>query len=144
MAIQVYIIHGPNLNLLGRREPHLYGHQTTDDLLQALVSSYPQVAFHYFQSNHEGRLIDKLQEVGYLPNTAIILNAAAYTHTSIAIGDAVAAIDNPVIEIHLSDIEQRESFRRLSCIRDHAAHFIAGKGFQGYHEAVDFIIKTFV
>lgn len=139
--LDVYIIHGPNLNLLGKREPHLYGTKTSDDLVAQLRMTFPAVRFHYFQSNHEGRLIDKLHEIGFLDKTAIILNAAAYTHTSIALADAVAAIDCPVAEVHLTDIESREPYRRRSFIREHAVEFISGRGFEGYHEAVKRLLE---
>ena len=138
----IYIINGPNLNLLGERQPEIYGTQSFDQYLVELKRKFPTTQFHYFQSNHEGRLIDKIQEVGFLKSTGIILNAAGYTHTSIALGDTVAAIKAPVAEVHISDIYSREDFRRHSFIKAHAAHFISGKGLEGYAEAIHLLIKS--
>ena len=137
----IFIIHGPNLNLLGRREPHLYGHVSFDDFLPKLKAKYPRVSIHYFQSNHEGRLIDKLQEIGFAERTGIVLNAAAYTHTSIALGDTIAAISVPVVEVHISDIMTREAYRQKSFVKPHAVHFISGMGLEGYEKAIDYLIS---
>lgn len=137
----IYIINGPNLNLLGRREVEIYGHISFDEYISQLRKRFSELKIHYFQSNHEGRLIDKLQEVGFLPSSGIVLNAAGYTHTSVSIRDAVASIEAPVVEVHISDIESREEFRRFSFIRDKAVHFIKGQGLDGYAQAVEFLLQ---
>ena len=110
---KIIIINGPNLNLLGKREPEIYGSETFEDFLETLKSQYPQFKIEYFQSNIEGELIDKLHEVGFSYD-GVILNAAAYTHTSVGIGDAVKGISSPVIEVHISNTYNREEFRHHS------------------------------
>lgn len=129
------IINGPNLNLLGKREPSVYGNQTFEEYFDELQKKYPQVSFSYFQSNIEGELIDKLQEVGFTYD-GIILNAAAYTHTSVGIGDAVKAISIPVIEVHISNTFSRESFRHQSYISANAKGVIVGFGLKSYELAL--------
>src|SRR6516225_6913709 len=111
--MQITIINGPNLNLLGTREPEVYGSQTFEQYFVSLKQLFPEVQFHYFQSNVEGELINELQRVGFSAD-GIILNPGGYTHTSVAIGDAIAAIKTPVIEVHISNVHAREEFRRLS------------------------------
>ena len=118
--MKISIINGPNLNLVGRREPHLYGNVTLDDYLRELTSQYPQVQFSLFQSNHEGDIIDELQRVGF-DCDGIVLNAGGYTHTSIAIADAIRAITAPVVEVHITDIYSRELYRRVSLIKEACA-----------------------
>ena len=129
------IINGPNLNLLGKREPSIYGNQTFEEYFDELQKKYPQVSFSFFQSNIEGELIDKLQEVGF-DCDGIILNAAAYTHTSVGIGDAVKAIATPVIEVHISNTFSRESFRHQSYISANAKGIIVGFGLKSYELAL--------
>ena len=139
--MQVIIINGPNLNLLGKREPEIYGNRSFEDYFEELKQNFPQVDLEYFQTNHEGAIIDKLHEVGFNYD-GIIINAAAYTHTSIAIADALKAISTPAIEVHISDIHARETFRHHSFLTEHCIGFIAGKGLRGYALAIeDFINK---
>ena len=140
MANRILILNGPNLNLLGIREPEVYGTTKLDELIATLKAAYSDHQLTHHQSNHEGVLIDKIHEYGFSAD-GIILNPGAYTHTSIALRDAISAVTTPVVEVHLSDISQRESFRQKSFITDVCAHHVMGKGPQGYHEAVDFIIQ---
>lgn len=132
---QFIIINGPNLNLLGKRETNIYGDLTFTAFFDQAIKKYPTIKLDYFQSNIEGELIDKLQEVGFLYD-GIILNAAAYTHTSVGIGDAVRAISTPVIEVHISNTFSRESFRHQSFISQHAKGVILGFGLQSYELAI--------
>ena len=134
--MKIVIINGPNLNLLGKREPELYGKETFEDYLETLKAKYPQVQFDYFQSNIEGELIDKIQETGF-EYDGIILNAAAYTHTSVGIGDAIKAVKTPVIEVHISNIWAREPYRHQSFISGVAKGVIAGFGLKSYELAVE-------
>lgn len=137
---RICIINGPNLNLLGKRETNIYGELSFDGFLQQLKSSYPEVEISYFQSNVEGELIDKLQEVGF-DWDGIILNAAAYTHTSVGLGDAVKAIETPVIEVHISNTFSREEFRHHSYISAGAKGVILGFGLQSYELALQSFLK---
>jgi len=136
VPMKILIINGPNLNLLGKREPEIYGHQTFEDYFAALQAMFPELTLTYFQSNHEGALIDKLHEVGFSLD-GIVLNAGAYTHTSIALADAVAAIKTPVIEVHISNIDAREAFRQHSFIAAKCAGSIVGLGLDGYRLALN-------
>jgi len=129
--MKIAIINGPNLNLLGIREPGIYGRQTFEDFLKGLREKYPDAQIDYFQSNVEGELVTELQRVGFSYD-GILLNAAAYTHTSVAIGDAVAAIQTPVIEIHISNVAAREEYRLRSMIASKCAGTITGLGLKGY------------
>jgi len=129
--MKIMIINGPNINLLGKREPGIYGSQSFEDFYDGLVARYPQVTLSYFQSNIEGELIDKIQDIGYSCD-GIILNAAAYTHTSIGIGDAVKAISASVIEVHISNTYSREAFRHQSFIAPNAKGVILGFGLKSY------------
>jgi 3-dehydroquinate dehydratase II len=129
--MKIAIINGPNLNLLGIREPGIYGRQTFEDFLQGLREKYPAVQIDYFQSNVEGELVNELQRAGFSYD-GILLNAAAYTHTSVALGDAIAAIKTPVIEIHISNVAAREDYRLRSFISSKAVGSIAGLGLKGY------------
>ncbi|MBE0662933.1 MAG: type II 3-dehydroquinate dehydratase [Bacteroidales bacterium] len=138
----ILILNGPNLNLTGRREPEVYGVRTFDDLLVSLKQLYAKVKFVYFQSNIEGELIDKLHEYGFSAR-GIILNAGAYTHTSVAIGDAVKAIESPVIEVHLSNVFTREEFRHHSFISPNAKGYLCGFGLYGYLLAAESLINDF-
>ncbi|MGL2966409.1 type II 3-dehydroquinate dehydratase [Flavobacterium sp. XGLA_31] len=133
--MKIIIINGPNLNLLGKREPEIYGSLTFDAFLKGLQRKYTGVEITYYQSNIEGELIDKLQEVGFSYD-GIILNAAAYTHTSVGIGDAVKAITTPVIEVHISNTFTRESFRHQSFISAGAKGIIIGFGLKSYELAL--------
>jgi 3-dehydroquinate dehydratase-2 len=134
--MKIFIINGPNLNLLGKREPEVYGNQTFEDYFETLKSKYSNLQLDYFQSNIEGELIDKIQEVGFNYD-GIILNAAAYTHTSIGIGDAVKAISTPVIEVHISNTFSRETFRHQSYISPNAKGIIIGFGLKSYELALE-------
>ena len=133
--MKIIIINGPNINLLGKREPSIYGNQSFEDFYKELVANYPQIELSHFQSNIEGEIIDKIQEVGYSYD-GIILNAAAYTHTSIGIGDAVKAISTPVIEVHISNTFSREEFRHQSFISPNAKGIILGFGLKSYELAL--------
>lgn len=133
--MRITIINGPNLNLLGQREPDTYGTQSFEEYFEELKSEYAEVEFHYFQSNVEGELVNVLQSEAQ-NSDGIILNAAAYTHTSVALGDAVAAVDCPVVEVHISNVYARESFRHHSYITKHAKGVILGFGKNGYTLAV--------
>lgn len=132
---KLIIINGPNLNLLGTREPEIYGSLTFQEYFEKLKQQYPAVELAYYQSNIEGELIDKLQEVGFTYD-GIILNAAAYTHTSIGIGDAIKAITTPVVEVHISNTFSREEFRHQSYISPNAKGVILGFGLQSYDLAI--------
>lgn len=133
--MKIIIINGPNLNLLGKREPEVYGTATFESYLTDLKLKFPSIELEYYQSNIEGELIDKIQEVGFT-HDGIILNAAAYTHTSIGIGDAVKAIATPVIEVHISNTFSRETFRHQSYISPNAKGVIIGFGLKSYELAV--------
>jgi 3-dehydroquinate dehydratase II len=137
--MRISIINGPNLNLLGTREPEVYGSQTFEQYYEELRQKYPAVTFSYFQSNVEGELIDELQRVGF-SSDGILLNPGGYTHTSVAIGDAVAAIKAPVIEVHISNVQAREDFRRLSHVSAKAKGTIAGLGLKGYELALSYFL----
>jgi 3-dehydroquinate dehydratase-2 len=134
--MQLTIINGPNLNLLGKREPQFYGNLSFEDFLEKLKTRFPGITFDYFQSNDEGAIVSRLQESG--SSKGIILNAAAYSHTSIAIADAVAASDCPVIEVHISNIYAREPFRHHSYLSPHCLGTITGLGLEGYALAVQY------
>ncbi|WP_456422555.1 type II 3-dehydroquinate dehydratase [Lutibacter sp.] len=134
--MKILIINGPNLNLLGKREPSIYGNLTFDEFFSSLKKKYADVELYYFQSNIEGEIIDKLHEVGFTYD-GIILNAGAYTHTSIAIGDAIKGIETPVIEVHISNVYAREKFRHISYIAPNVKGVIAGFGLQGYELALE-------
>ena len=129
--MKLIIINGPNLNLLGKREPEIYGSKTFEDFFKELQLKYKEIEISYFQSNIEGEIIDKLHEVGF-DYDGIILNAAAYTHTSVGIGDAVKGITTPVIEVHISNVHAREEFRQHSYISPNASGVLVGFGLKGY------------
>ena len=137
---KVIIINGPNLNLLGKREPEVYGATSFEDYFSGLCSKYPDLQLDYYQSNIEGELIDKLQEVGFTYD-GIILNAAAYTHTSVGIGDAVKAITTPVVEVHISNTFKREDFRHVSYISSGAKGVILGFGLKSYELAIQSFLE---
>lgn len=133
--MQIAIINGPNLNLLGTREPDIYGSATFEDFYQELKTRFPAVDFHYYQSNVEGELINELQRIGFLFD-GILLNPGGYTHTSVALGDCIAAITTPVIEVHISNIHSREAFRQISHVSAKCKGTIAGLGMKGYELGV--------
>ena len=137
--MKVLIINGPNLNLLGTREPDIYGTESFEQYLEALISEFTDLDIEYYQSNVEGELINKLQETGF-SYSYILLNAGGYTHTSVALGDAVAAIETPVIEIHISNPQAREEFRQASLISKHALGIISGFGLNSYKMGIQFIV----
>lgn len=158
--MRITIINGPNLNLLGRREVSIYGTKSMEQLLVDIQRAFPDIHLEYRQSNHEGDLIDWVQELGVAhcledardasyrlavksgeAVKGVILNAGGYTHTSVALRDAVACAEVPVVEVHISDITKREAFRRTSLLTDVCAHTIMGHGTEGYIEAVEWIIK---
>ncbi len=138
--MKIAIINGPNLNLLGKRKTDIYGNETFDDCLKKLQQKFTEVTFTYFQSNVEGELIDELQRVGFEWD-GIILNPGGYTHTSVAIGDAIAAITTPVVEVHISNVHAREDFRKLSHVSGKSVGSIFGLGLRGYELAVHWFIQ---
>lgn len=137
---KIIIINGPNLNLLGVREPDIYGAQTFEDYLGELRQTFPGLYLDYYQSNVEGELINKIQEVGFTYD-GIILNAGGYSHTSVAIHDAIAAISAPVVEVHISNIFAREEYRHHSLISPVAKGIICGLGLQGYSLAIEYLLQ---
>ena len=137
--MKLFILNGPNLNLLGKREPEIYGGKSFKDYFKTLKEKYKDINIEYYQSNIEGEIIDKLHEVGFSFD-GIILNAAAYTHTSVGIGDAVKAIETPVIEVHISNVHSREDFRNKSYIAPNVKGVITGFGLKSY----DLAIKSFL
>ena len=152
--MRIVILNGPNLNLLGRREPAIYGTRSMEQVLLDIQHAYPELHITYHQSNHEGDLIDWVQEYGVLAIgdwrlaigkgqevDGIVLNAGGYTHTSIALRDAVACSRVPVVEVHVSDIMQREPFRQISLLTDVCAHSVIGQGTDGYRQAVEWILN---
>lgn len=139
--MKIQIINGPNLNLLGSREPEVYGTTSFNSYFEILKQTFPTVALSYFQSNIEGELISKIQEVGFTFD-GIVLNAAAYTHTSIGIGDAIKAVTTPVIEVHISNTYSREPFRHQSFVSANAKGIIIGFGLKSYELAIQSFIKS--
>ena len=137
--MRIAIINGPNLNLLGKRETDIYGNMPFENFMEELKTKYPQVNFSYFQSNVEGELINELQRVGF-DFDGIIINPGGYTHTSVAIGDAIAAIKTPVIEVHISNVHAREDFRKLSHVSAKSVGSIFGLGLKGYALAVEWFL----
>ena len=138
--MKILVINGPNLNLLGKREPEIYGSRTFEDFFQEMKTQFPQVELEYFQSNHEGALLDKLHAAGFTAD-GIVLNAGALTHTSIALADAVGAITTPVIEVHISNVYRREPFRHHSYLSAKCAGSIVGLGLEGYRLAVMYFLR---
>lgn len=137
---KILVVNGPNLNLLGLREPGIYGSATLDEGMKALEARFPQVEFTFFQSNIEGELVDVIQQYGFTAD-GIVLNAGAYTHTSVAIHDAIKAVRTPVVEVHLSNIYQREVFRHTSLITSACVGIIGGFGMDSYRLAVEYLIN---
>ena len=138
--MKIAIINGPNLNLLGKRETDIYGNMPFDTFFESLKTKYPQAELTYFQSNVEGEIVNELQRIGF-DYDGIILNAAAYTHTSVAIVDAVAAIKTPVVEVHISSVHAREDFRKFSHLSGKAVGSIFGLGLKGYELAVEYLLS---
>jgi 3-dehydroquinate dehydratase-2 len=138
--MKIQIINGPNLNLLGKREPETYGAETFESYFEKLKGRFPSVSLSYFQSNVEGEIINQLQKVGF-EFDGIVLNAGAYTHTSIAIHDAIASIKTPVVEVHISNIYAREEFRHKSLITSKCAGLVTGFGLEGYAMAMGYLIN---
>lgn len=137
--MKILILNGPNLNLLGKREPEIYGYQTMPEILEEIKGKYPHDEVLYFQSNHEGALIDRLQEENY---DALVYNMGAYTHTSYALADALKHIKTPKIEVHLSNLYQRETYRQKSVTACYANAFLSGFGIAGYLMAVESIVEN--
>lgn len=139
--MKIAIINGPSLNLLGKRETDIYGNMPFEQFFGSLKSSFPQVELSYFQSNIEGELISQLHKVGF-DHDGIVLNPAGYTHTSVAIGDAIAAITTPVIEVHISNVHAREDFRKLSHVSGKSVGSIFGLGLKGYELAIQWFMHS--
>jgi 3-dehydroquinate dehydratase II len=139
--MKIAIINGPNLNLLGKRETDIYGNMPFEQFLAGLKTKYPGHDIAYFQSNVEGELINELQRVGF-DQDGIIFNPGGYTHTSVAIGDAIAAIKTPVVEVHISNVHAREDFRKLSHVSGKAVGSIFGLGLKGYELAIDYLLSS--
>jgi 3-dehydroquinate dehydratase II len=139
-GMKISIINGPNLNLLGKREPDKYGSRSFEDYLSSLKKVYPEIEFDYFQSNVEGELINELHKKGF-SDDGIIINAGGYTHTSVAIADAIASVKSPVVEVHITNIAAREEFRHISLIAKSCAGSVAGFGLDSYRLAVEAIIE---
>lgn len=137
--MKIQIINGPNINLLGKREPSIYGDVTFEDYLKTLRNDYPEIELDYYQSNVEGEIINKIHEVGFDVN-GIVLNAGAYTHTSIALQDAIRTVTSPIIEVHISNVHSRESFRHVSMIACACVGVICGFGLQSYKLAIEALI----
>ncbi len=143
--MKIYVLNGPNINMLGIREPDIYGSQTYADLVKLLEEHGKArgVDLVIFQSNHEGALIDKIQEAYFEGACGIVINPAGYTHTSIAILDAIKSVSLPTVEVHISNPKQREAYRHISYISEGAKRTVMGHGFKGYIEAIDFIIEEY-
>lgn len=139
--MRIAIINGPNLNLLGKRETDIYGNMPFETFFETLKQKFPDHEFSYYQSNVEGELINEIQRVGFEVD-GIVLNPAGYTHTSVAIGDAIAAIKAPVVEVHISNVHAREDFRKLSHVSGKAAGSIFGLGLKGYELAVQYLVGS--
>ena len=138
--MEILIINGPNLNLLGRREPGIYGNRSFEDFFPELQETFPGLKLTHFQSNHEGTILDKLHEIGFTHH-GIVLNAGGYTHTSVALADAVAAINTPVVEVHLSNLHAREDFRQKSLLGRNCVGSISGFGLGSYQLAVQWFVN---
>ena len=138
--MQIIIINGPNLNLLGKREPEKYGHSSFEEFLLVLKKRFPEIIFEYFQSNIEGEIIDEIHKRGFLSD-GIILNAGGYTHTSVAIADAIASVKTAVVEVHITNIAAREEFRHVSLIGRNCAGSISGFGLDSYRLAIEALIE---
>ncbi len=138
--MHIVIINGPNLNLVGKRQPTIYGSQSFDEFIPELKNKFSDIDITYHQSNHEGVLIDWIHQYGFSVD-GIIINAGGYTHTSIALADAIRSVTTSIIEVHLSNIKERESFRHHSYIEEPCVHTIMGKGMEGYVQAIEYLIE---
>ena len=141
--MKILVINGPNLNLLGVREPDIYGKGSYRDLIK-LIKSYCRengIKVRFFQSNHEGKIVDKIQ-ASYGKTDGIVINPAAYTHTSVAIADALGAVNIPAVEVHISDVDSREEFRKISYLSNKCISTVKGEGFSGYIKAIEILIKN--
>ena len=136
---KILIINGPNLNLLGKRETSIYGSQSFEDYFKILEKSFPETELHYFQSNHEGDLLDKIHKTGFSFD-GLVINAGAFTHTSVALADALSAVPMPAVEVHISNIHKREEFRHHSFLTSRCQGMICGLGLQGYELAVRYLL----
>ena len=136
---KILILNGPNLNLLGKREPGVYGNQSFEDYFETLKALFPEIELHYFQSNHEGAMIDKIHETGFSFD-GIIINAGGYSHTSIALADALSAVTTPAVEVHISNIHAREAYRHHSYLTDRCKGMVCGLGMKGYEMAIRYFI----
>lgn len=136
--MKILVLNGPNINMLGIREPQIYGNRTYSDLLETIKEycNSKNIDVECFQSNHEGALIDKIQEAYFEKVDGIVINPAGYTHTSVAIADALKGVDIPFVEVHISKVDEREDFRKISFVRNYALATISGKGFDGYLNAI--------
>ena len=136
--MKILVLNGPNINMLGIREPQIYGNRTYSDLLEKIKAycNSKNIEVECFQSNHEGALIDKIQEAYFEKFDGIVINPAGYTHTSVAIADALKGVDIPFVEVHISKVDEREDFRKISFVRNYALATISGKGFEGYLDAI--------
>ena len=136
--MKILVINGPNINMLGIREPQIYGNRTYSDLLEKIKAycNSKNIEVECFQSNHEGAVIDKIQEAYFEKFDGIVINPAGYTHTSVAIADALKGVDIPFVEVHISKVDEREDFRKISFVRNYALATISGKGFEGYLDAI--------
>lgn len=141
MKKKIAIINGPNLNLLGKREPHIYGHQGFEAYLGEIIAKFPEAEITYFQSNIEGEIINEIQLQGFTTN-GIVLNPGGYTHTSVAIGDAIASIVCPVVEVHISQVHAREEFRKISHVSAKCKGTISGLGLMGYSLAITWLLEN--
>lgn len=139
--MKIIIINGPNLNLLSKRQPEIYGSKSFEEYLEELKVGFSAHELDYFQSNHEGAIIDKLHEVGF-EKCGIVLNPAGLTHTSVSLGDAVASIEAPVVEVHISNIHSREEFRKVSYIEPNCVGHFIGLGLGGYKMAIEFLLES--
>lgn len=139
--MKIAIINGPNLNLLGKREPGIYGQTSFEDYLEDLKKKFPAIQFSYYQSNVEGEIINELQKMGF-DSDGIVLNPGGYTHTSVAIGDAIGAITTPVIEVHISNVHAREDFRKISYVTSKCLGTISGLGLKGYELAITRLLEV--
>ena len=138
--MKIWILNGPNLNLLGKRQPEIYGSKSFEDYLEELKTEFPDHELHYFQSNHEGALIDKLHEIGF-EDVGMVMNPGGLTHTSVSLGDAVAGINAPVVEVHISNIHAREEFRKINYVGPNCKGHFIGLGLDGYKMAIEFLLE---
>ena len=138
--MKIYIVNGPNLNLLGKRQPEIYGSKSFEEFFEELKLVFPDHHLEYFQSNHEGAIIDRLHDIGF-SECGIVMNPGGLTHTSVSLADAVASIEAPVVEVHISNIETREEFRKISYVGPNCVDNFIGLGLEGYKLAVDFLIQ---